>query len=326
MERFLDWEDDGIKRLSNGELRTFKRCAREWWLAYYRRLGRRYERPIGAAPLGTRVHACLAGWYVADAAERRAPLETLELTLEQDRALLLEAEDLEGLGELEREGDLARAMLEGYLEWLEETGADEGLLVVEPEATVEVDARLGLAQPVRLIAKLDVRAVREQDQARLFVDHKTVGSLTEPLKMLQSDQQMLHYHLCETLLLLEQDLDPETARADGAIYNMLRKVKRTANAKPPFYARFEVRHNVHELRSYWAGVRGTAVRILELTAALDAGADHQEACPPSPTGDCTWRCSYFSICRLFDDGSRVEDLLTEQYVQINPLKRYEPVE
>lgn len=319
--------DDGVRRFSNGQLRTFKRCKREYWLTYYRRLGLASEAMTGAAPLGTRVHRCLAVWYVPEGQPFGDPLEELQRTYAEDIEKI-DPNDAVALEELRQDIDLAQAMLEGYMQWLEETGADEGLTIVAPETALEVDARMpDVGVPVHLIAKLDVRAIRSFAgvETRVVVDHKTVQSFADVTKMVQFDEQMLHYHLCEFLDYLGHGMSPDEAnqiRTDGAIYNMLRKVKRTASAKPPFYDRVEIRHNLDTLRSYWLRVQGTIEEILALEAKLDAGEDHRRVAPPNPTRDCSWRCNFYAVCTMLDDGSRAEDMLAQYFVEVDPLRRY----
>lgn len=312
----FDNRDDGLRRISNGELQTFKRCKRKWWLAYYRRLGLPVDDPVGARSIGTRIHNALMHWYVPDGTERGDPFAILEAGIAEDFQRY--ADDPFKLEAIRKDADLCRAMLEGYFQWLAETGADEGLRITAAETKLEVDPGI---EGVRLIAKIDVRAVREQDQARRFLDHKTVGNLTEPLKTIHMDEQMLHYHLCEYLDMLASGQEGE--HTDGAIYNMLRKVKRTERAKPPFYDRIEVRHNVETLRSYWTRVVGIITDIQQLEAKLAAGWDHKMAAYPSPRGTCSWDCDFVHVCIMFDDGSRVEDYIANTFVTINPLKRYE---
>lgn len=316
--------DDGVKRVSNSELRTFKRCRRRWWLSYYRQLGLAVHAVTGPAPLGTRIHRCLSVFYVPADQEPGDPLEELERTFLEDMELV--SGDELATNDLIKERDLAHAMLEGYLEWLEETAADQGIEVIASEQRVEADAKMDDAD-VHFIAKLDVRATRTfgSDIARVFIDHKTVGDLTSPTKMLQFDEQMLHYHLVEYLDLIASGIEAEEAnsiRTDGALYNMLRKVKRTAAAKPPFYGRVEVRHNIETLRSYWMRAKGTIDEILELERKLDAGMDPRQVAYPTPTRDCSWDCDFYHVCTMFDDGSRAEDMLAASFVEIHPLKRY----
>lgn len=309
--------------MTNGELQTFKRCRRQWYLANYRKLGKRYERRTGPAALGTRVHAALAGWYVPPEKVPTHPLETLNRTiLEDQEKLVAEEAPADALKKFEAEAELARAMVEGYIDWVEETAADRGIRIIAPEMRMTADPKIEDMPDVRLLAKLDVRAERELDGARVFIDHKTVDNFSQGTQILHLDEQMLHYHLIEYLDLLASD--HASMRTDGAIYSMLRKVKRTKTSNPPYYQRVEVRHNQQTLDSYLMRVTQTIRDIENVKARLNAGVDHRVVAYPRPTKDCTWQCDYFSICGLFDDGSRVEDYIDEHYVEINPLKRYDP--
>lgn len=320
--------NDGLLRFSNSELRTFKRCRRQWWLAYHRQLGLPNRGRTGAAPLGTRIHRCLAVHYVPPEQTPGDIFDELERTIAEDLAYI--GDDEVARAELMKERDLAHAMLEGYLEWLAETGADADIEVAAAESPLEVDPQFGEGlETVRLIGKLDVRVKRHfrDDVTRMFMDHKTVGDLSSPTKMLQFDEQMLHYHLLEFLDLRANpdqipDTDPNAVRTDGALYNMLRKVKRTPRANPPFYGRVEVHHNIDTLRSYWARVRGEIAEIIAVTARLDAGADPLEVVWPMPTRDCSWQCDYYHVCTMLDDGSRAEDMLATTFVHVSPLQRY----
>lgn len=312
--------EDGIDRYSNGELQTLKRCRRKWWLAYYRRLGFDREPAVGAAPLGTRIHQALAVYYQP---EPQNPIEEFE------RQILLDLEAFpEESVEIEKQGELGRIMLEGYVEWLEETGVDQGLRVIASEKIVEVASGI---PGVLFISKQDVQVEREPANVLLFMDHKTVGNLTEPPRMLPLDEQMLHYHFIEHLEFLalkakalEEGTHPPTERfTEGGLYNMLRKVKRTARATPPFFDRVEVRHNIHELRSYWVRVHAEVQEVIRLRAALDSGVDPKAAAYPSPRSTCTWDCEFFPVCPMFDDGSNAEGMLEQIYITKNPLQRYQ---
>jgi hypothetical protein len=289
--------------LSNSELQTFKRCHRKWWLTYYRELRLKRPERTGPRAIGTRGHIALSAYY----AEPPQNLwEVFDATVEVDRAALVD--DPEKLVVLEKEIELCRIMLQGYLEWLEETGADDGLEVAGNEEVVEVKFADVDGVPVVLVGKLDLRVKREGDNLRLFEDHKFIQSLEIPT--LHIDEQLLQYQLLEYLEYLEKQTGEF---AVGGLYNMLRKVKRTAAAKPPFYARVEVRHNIDELRSYWMRVYGEATDILALRTKLDAGVDPRQVAYPSPRRDCSWDCDFFAVCPMFDDGSAAEAMLGEYY-------------
>jgi hypothetical protein len=411
---------------------------------------------IGPRAIGTRIHLALSLYYGAN----EDPLEVLKATIEEDERYLNE-DDFDQAKVFTSEAELSRIMLEGYLQWLQETGADQGLRVTAAESIVEVpfDAIPGVV----LVGKLDLRILRESDQARLFLDHKTVGSLTQPQKTLHMDEQMLHYmllemldarygssqqvkgqlsggvsraqpsgpvavqHLQETSLSAAQGsqstttgppqgpqsveqqsnesrtgasrmpLQPsqqrtpfvedaqdsrtsektqrsseaqrsgytqavggdqtqnqrgsqgtleqvarggtgavprgvrpyspgeETVHVAGGLYNMLRRVKRTERAKPPFFERLEVHHNIHELRNYYLRIFGEIEAILETRRKLDAGAEHRQVAYMNPTGDCSWDCEFYGVCPLFDDGSAAEEMLQAYYRQGSPHEHYFPL-
>lgn len=320
---------DTVRPISNSELQTYKRCRRKWWLKYHRQLKQRAVNPASALATGTRVHRALAGFYVPDGEARQDPRDVLERVIVEDWTAYTrgcqaasQLPDELTTKKFTADTQVERAMVEGYLEWLEETGSDFGLLVVAPETYLEVPLELPDPElpPVKLIGKLDVRVVREMDGARLFVDHKTVGSLQEPQPTLLMDEQMLMYHL----MLWLSDLEGE--RCDGALYNMLRKVKRTRAARPPFFERVEVRHNRHELEAFRRRLIGTISDLLWTTEQLLAGEDPLVAAYPTPTKQCAWDCEFRAVCPLLDDGSRAEDMINSMYVTQNPLAYYESEE
>lgn len=313
-----------VRRFSNSEIQTFKRCRRKWYLGWYRRLRLRNQDPVGALAIGNRVHRALEAWYVPEGDNPTDPRTALEAAIASDWEACKQAYAEIGqepppelVKEFNENTALERAMVEGYMEWLIETGVDSGLRVVAPETYLEAPLEVpGSNVDVLLIGKLDVRMIREYDGVRLFMDHKTTLSLTEPLKTIRLDEQMLHYHVLEWLS------DVEGGRCDGALYNMLRKVKRSARAKPPFYDRVEVRHNKHELESFRRRLVGVIKTMLDVIARLEADEDPHVVVYPSPARDCSWSCDFLPVCTMFDDGSRVDAMLEQYYVQEDPLSHY----
>lgn len=313
-----------VRRFSNSEIQTFKRCRRKWYLGWYRRLRLRNQDPVGALATGNRVHRALEAWYVPEGDNPTDPRTALEAAIASDWEACKQAYAEIGqepppelVKEFNENTALERAMVEGYMEWLIETGVDSGLRVVAPETYLEAPLEVpGSNVDVLLIGKLDVRMIREYDGVRLFMDHKTTLSLTEPLKTIRLDEQMLHYHVLEWLS------DVEGGRCDGALYNMLRKVKRSARAKPPFYDRVEVRHNKHELESFRRRLVGVIKTMLDVIARLEADEDPHVVVYPSPARDCSWSCDFLPVCTMFDDGSRVDAMLEQYYVQEDPLSHY----
>ena len=314
--------------VSNSELQTWKRCRRKWWLAWYRRLALRTETFVGVRSVGDRIHRALQRWYVPDGTPRVDPRDALERVIVEDwtrvaelaRARHVDEQQLAVLAtEFAKSTNLERAMVEGYVQWLEETGADAELRVVASETPLAASLELDDGRPVALIGKLDVRVKRVTDDVNLFLDHKTVGDLRSPAVTLPQNEQMAHYMLLEWL-----NSDEAERRCDGALYNMLKRTKRSNRATPPFFDRVEVRHNPYELASYRRRALAASKNVLDTIQRLDAGDSHLDVVYPSPTPNCKWDCDYFAVCNLLDDGSAgVDDMLDALYHEVNVLDRYD---
>ncbi|MGB2791301.1 MAG: PD-(D/E)XK nuclease family protein [Candidatus Moraniibacteriota bacterium] len=308
--------------ISNSEIQTWKTCRRKWYLVYYRQLGlkRTKEDATGARQLGTKVHIAMEAMY----REGENPVAAVQALYEEDIASFPEKEV-----ELRKELDLATAMLEGYLQWITDEGIDDGMELDAAECIVEVESGV---PGVKLRGKLDQRWVRKIDGARLFRDFKTVGEFTTPGKILAMDEQMKFYHLLEYLDSIQKTGKEPMWRTDGALYTMLRKVKRTATAKPPFYSQIEVHHNITELRTMLARTLTVLREIVESRQRMDALSSyipdegqpevHHSIFPPRPSRDCTWGCDFFPVCPMMDDGSNYEGLLREYYTHVDPHERY----
>lgn len=316
-------------RLSNSEMKEYRRCKRKWWLSTYRRLGQiAPDLPGEPLSIGNIIHDSLAAYYESQVpGPRGGKRKTVDPVAYANLAYASRLEEVPQYTEaLLKEKELVTLMLSGYLEWLEETGADSDLRVVGAEQMVEVvitpESEYGPA--VHLISKLDAPVERISDGAKLALEHKTVQSLVQPLETLKLDTQLLSEHLARFLHDMEAGATADEAydSCQGILYNMLRKVKRGPTAKPPFYGREDAIHNRHELRNHWRHVLAIAREIQASTAALDAGGDPHTVCPPNPTRDCSWECPFFKVCVMFDDGSNAEGALGAMYEERDPLQRY----
>lgn len=298
------------RHFTQSEGRTWRRCRRKWWLGTYRRLRMRPElQTPSAASLGTLVHACLEAVYLG---------VDWQQTLARYRAHADEiyAENAESRADYEKHLELAQIMVEGYLDWLEESGADQWIEFLDTESRVEVPFLTHGDTEVWLLGKLDALIRDKYDDTLGFIDFKTVGSLKEIPKNAPRDEQFLHYTLLLSLL------HPDAERPAGGIWRQLRKVKRTARSTPPFYGEHRARFNAEQLESYRIRIAAIIREVLQTEMALNAGGDPRELVPPLPTNDCSWSCEFSQVCPMFDNGDRVEDYLADWYVEGNPLERY----
>lgn len=318
-------------RLTNSEMSTFRLCRRDWYLRYYREFVP-IVGPAAGSPLsiGTAFHDALASYYdqftqAGEALRSGKPAIAPVHFVGPVYARAIENEPHRQI-ELENEQELVTLMLDGYGEWLESEAADADLRVLAPETMLEKPLVVGADGSVlaTLLSKIDARVEKLSTGERLALEHKTCQSLKQALPLLQCDTQLLTEHLLEMLDIRDRGASVEDAslRAQGVLYNMSRKVKRTASAKPPFYGREQVVHNVQELRSHWAHCQSTALQILDCRARLDAGESHQLVCPPSPSRELTWKSGFFKYYVLMNDGSDWERAVLDEYKVGDALERY----
>ena len=137
-------------KISNSEIQTYKDCKRKWWLTYYRELGLVVEDLTGARKLGTNVHTVLGDWY-KDGADPVNGIITIYA--EQIKAVEAAGQDA---AKLRKDADLTLAMVEGYLQWVDETGQDIDLELVGTEQVIEYPIEV-VGHEVLLRGKLDAR-------------------------------------------------------------------------------------------------------------------------------------------------------------------------
>lgn len=294
-------------QISNSEVQTWKSCRRKWWLSYYRRLRPKTKDFTGPLALGSRVHKALELYYSTG----EALLDVWASLVATDRDIVIM--DGRDTIDFDNEADLGRIMLEGYLAWVAEEGIDSDVDIISSEQKLIAPLLQGR---VELIAKVDQRVRRKADGVRLFRDFKTSAGFTDITQTAHLNEQLLTYLLIEAL---QKD---EKERCDGGVFVMLRKVKRTASARPPFYDYIEVRHNIFTLRNFWTRINGELSDMVQVRSALDDGADHHFVAYPRPSRDCTWACPFFSICGMFDDGSAVEQAIYDNFETGDPYGYY----
>lgn len=298
--------------VSNSEIGTWKECRRRWYLEYVRKLDS-VNPPLGG-PLvtGTLIHDGVETYYTAGEGEAGKDAARLRLAL-------LWSEAIEGRDfvppELKEAHDMATCVVEGYIEWLAEEGADSDLRVIEAEVALRAPSPV---EGVDIISKLDLLVQQISTGRITALDHKSVGtSFGDVIKTLNLNWQAKVYDLM--LRIVRPDLE-----SDGMIWNLLRKSKRTTRAKPPFYMRYPIHHTDVERELFWVQMHGVISDMVEARGKLDAGWDHHRVCYPSPSTDCSWKCPFFLACGLMDDPrSDSEGFLTEHYEAGDPLKRYE---
>lgn len=302
---------DGFRLVSNSEVQTFKDCPRKWWLSWYLGLTPRKTELAGVRKTGDRVHIALAALYTPNATHDDC-LDALEEVIAADGRVA--AATGQFTKELKNQFDLERAMVEGYLQWITETGIDAQLEVLASETYVEA-VLPSIHTPVKLIGKIDAEVRNHATREDGFIDHKTAASTVVP--GLRLNEQKLHYHLVHFLARPDAE-----RRLSFAYWNVLKRVKRTVRANPPFYARHPVPVNQYEVNSYNVMVTGTVIRMLSTQHSLDMGEDHHLVAYRRFSETCSWKCPFIDVCPLFDDGSNVWAAVDDLFVARDPLSYY----
>lgn len=317
LEPVLGFKPESVS-ISNSEIQTFKGCRRRWMLGTYYGLQPIDKTMTGPLPLGTRIHNALEVFY-RDGIHPVDEYNRLQRIDAQLFAQTSEATDEAKVKKFDSEAELGRRMVEGYLEWLDEENRDADIEFVSEEE--KLDFRLtGFDDRVELIAKIDARVLRRSDGSRAMLDHKTAAAsnFNDYLKYAHHSEQLMHYVMLENLNSAEGDTP-----VDGGIYNILKKVMRTAKANPPFYTRVDTRFNKKTMESFWYRTLGTVRDIMSVRDALDAGEDNRMVAYASQKMD--WHCGtcpFFQGCFMLDDGSDAEGYFTANFRQDNPNARY----
>jgi hypothetical protein len=317
--------------ISSTETSVFERCHRQGYLKYYLGIQPADPSPTGTANFGIRWHTAMECFY--------------GLGLDLNRVLdHLYAADIAAYPdyepELRKDWDMARIMADGYPEWVAAEGKDANLEVVTVEQEVRVPLP-GFEGIVDLRAKMDM-VVRNTETGLLsFLDHKTGDFKRHDL--LAMDQQMLRYSLIQWLasgqpvpeIGFPQELRDDVPLVNGGIVRTARRVKRTANARPPFYDQAEFRFDQEQMASHLATTQATVAEILAARQRLDqAGGDPRALQrvqltalrPNKMLRDCDWSCPFSKgLCQLMDSGTAWMDALvgTGRYVQADPYSYYD---
>ena len=282
-----------LRHINQSELTTFTRCRRKWQYGYHEG----FKKPSYESNLetGSAVHSALQAYY-----QNQDPFAALKAYW----APVVEAiadRDVPVVVQVMKDINLSNIMIEGYLQWAEEEAVDAGLTVVAIEEKVEI-----LLRPdVTLHGTMDL-VMADPDGNLHLIDHKT----TAAFGILTDRRMQLNFQLLTYAVLCEEFFGKAPA---GAYLNMLRKVQRTAAAKPPFYQREPVHFNRHQLTAHRKHMDAILTDLLRIEDEIALGDD--SSCYPVVDQDCSWKCPFLSVCAFADDGSDIEGALNDLYVR-----------
>lgn len=289
---------------SHSEMATYKDCRRKWMMQYYWKLRRKREPKAVARDTGIMVHGALELFYIAGGLNgpdsEKIMFDFLKNARDEDMLKVTQLAETADAVAAEKKAlrdihETSRILCEGYVEWLKETGADVGLILDQREQEYRVP---GPVEGTEIMGIIDLGGTDEQSGDLIVMDTKVTASIDEMLKTLHLQEQGPMY------AVLAKISDPNPDRGFRVIWNMIKRNKQTARAKPPFYQRYELAVNSDQLRQFYAQLQGQIEDILRTEARLNAGEPHIQVAYPTPSKDCTWKCQYFSVCGAMNDMKR----------------------
>ena len=207
--------------------------------------------------------------------------------------------------------ELVNIMADGYADWYEAEGfgAEEETLAVEHDYEMLLGT-FGDGEEVVLTGRID-RVFRDLRTGNVVIeDWKTVGSLDQEPGVM--NDQLLTYATLWNALGKAAD-DP----CHDARHTQLKKVKRTARAKPPFYGHVPVHISQEQLDNHLIHLASVVSDMVFCTQTLNAAPDgiHHAVAYPTPMPDrCKWDCDFLPVCELMDDGSDWKGMCETLYV------------
>jgi hypothetical protein len=303
--------DPNDLRISQSDLQAFKRDRRIWFLKTYMGFRPKIERPIGPLVLGTLTHSALEALYVYGA----DPVDAFAAEAEKAKDKYIE----HGPGYFDhnawnKQCDQGRLMLEGYVEWLDETSADAPYRTLAVEKHLEVEA-VYLGQKVRLIGKADHIVEDRFTGETLVFDWKTTNSLERMIRQAHTTEQLPYYMTLEAAT-------GQPHKVGGAAFTVLLKSKRTVNAKPPFYQRELVRYGPGELALKQAGIHGVITDYVRVVQALNTGVPQPLVHAYPNPGVLSFDSDFNMLIDTIDHDGNVAGMLDAHYQQNDPYARY----
>lgn len=290
--------DPSNYRLSHTEIQTFKRCKRKWYLRYHLGWKQRDKVRRVARDTGIAVHEALHVYYANDRDEEGAVKWIADRRIED--LSMAQAHEVETVTEVYK---LANIIVDGYFAWLDETGNDDGFRITGSEQMLEAPSPV---DGVTLFGIVDLIG-EHVDGDIVVLDTKVVASIEETVRMLHLNEQALMY------AVLAKVNDPNPTRPFRIVWSMLKRSKRTARARGPFYERYELVISPGQLEVFYEQLHGVITALLELERKLDDGGSANALAFPSPTKDCSWECEFFAVCPAMNDPNADPNWLLNTY-------------
>lgn len=302
--------------ITYSSLGRFAACRRLWHWGEYLGLQKIAQTPVGPLPFGSRVHVAWEMWNKGEVAE---PVDAWGPLMEVEYAYM--AERGWNTKELDKESKEGFAMLSGLPDWLAAQGVYAKYSTVKVEHVMKdhlvIELIDGTEVEVQLQGRADEIVRRRSDGTYLVRDLKTSRQIAESVitVLAKSPQFPIYTHLA-------QQEHPELTFS-GAQALILRKTQQSTESKIPYYALVDIPVSESSQAAYMARLKGASMDLVNVTRALDNGADPDLVAYFQPSRVSCVNCPFRAPCDLmasYPAGAR--DMLANEYEHHDPLERY----
>ena len=294
--------------VSSSALASHRECPRSWALAYplglRRTKGEDWVPKAGVAHTGNAYHSGVSAWY-----DGEPIVPAIERWLGDDwlRQGMADRDGWRDRKDWVSSRDYAVVMAEGYPEFIEESGHDEGLIILANEVHWMVE-RNGLV----VTGTWDIVAWDVLRGGIVLRDHKSVKGLNDGLT-LPSDPQLRTYAWALWIFFGVVPVDAHHLRA--------RRIKSRARAVPPFYSRPLSIPVTQEILDTHEKLLHHRVYLMEsATPVTLKGLRTEPEIAPNPGRYCDWKCNYRDLCEEIDTTDYYEEIIEDEFTTSRPTR------
>lgn len=330
-------EKESIPLLRNSERSDFRRCPQRWHWRWNDHLVP-IELTTGPLVFGTFGHLALAEWYIPGTKRGPHPAETWD-KITKDYMDTVRAETLTGFIDDDIEmgwmdaRQLGHDMLVNYVNKYGQDDHWEVLWNERPFKQLIPSPENPKLPIVNYVGTLDliVRDHNEDGRVR-YVDHKFMKTIAT--RHLWLDSQNGGYLAIGTHQLRQEGvIGPKEAVRD-LVYNFLRKGVppdkpqnkfgeylnkdgSVSKVQPsPLFLRYPVTKSSQERNSQITHIGNESLVMSDFRCG-------QLPLYKNPTRDCTWDCSFFSLCTVHESGGDYKATMKSLYRQDDPYAEYQ---
>lgn len=324
-----------VPLLRNSERVDFRRCPQRWHWRWNEHLIP-IELSHGPLVFGTFGHLALAEWYIPGNKRGRHPAETWDEITEG----FMDAAKVDATGylddDVEETWEDARSLgHEILVNYVDTYGNDDHIEVLwtEHAGSEYVRHPYDSTKPIVKYAFTMDLVVRDHEaNGRIrYWDHKFMKAIET--RHLLIDSQNGGYLAIGTHQLRKEGLIGPKEAVRDLVYNFVRKARYPDKPKnqfgewlnkdgsvskrqpPPFFHRYVVNKTARERNQQ---IRNIGNEALHMKAFRDGRLPIHK----NPTRDCTWDCSFFTLCQVHEAGGDVEGTKKVLYRQEDPYKEY----